>query len=199
MTDPFELQREFEEEKDLFKIKQAHDLTLEMKNELAKYQKLVSLVEQDEINTMKNVLRGRWLYLIYPIENANKWLQKIKNNEKVDHRKKSDEESAFKYLTSKINELLDCNIEITDISFLGYGHEAYYVRFKIKEDDFSRDFELCIPDTEKLQKDNLDHLSYGKLRLSYQSSSCCWDSICMSYHTEDIKQKLKEWLTPIPV
>ena len=195
MEDMFEIQRRLEEEKEFYKMKQAHDLTVEMSNEAAKYAKLASLAERDEIDTVKRVLRGRWLYLTYPVEKANKWVRKIKNGEKIDKRKKSDEKSAYDYMTSRISEMFNIDIQIDDFSFFGFDSSAISVYFTIKGDKSSQKYELVIPETEKLNKDNIDYCSYGKLRLSYQrpNSTSCWDYICSSYTTDELKAKFEEF------
>ena len=145
MEDMFEIQRRLEEEKEFYKMKQAHDLTVEMSNEAAKYAKLASLAERDEIDTVKRVLRGRWLYLTYPVEKANKWVRKIKNGEKIDKRKKSDERSAYDYMTSRISEMFNIDIQIDDFSFFGFDSSAISVYFTIKGDKSSQKVDLVIP------------------------------------------------------
>lgn len=188
-----------EDQQKLLEIETASKLSEDMAKEAAKYAKLAELALSDKIKTMKDVLRGRWLHLTYPVKSAQKWLSM--KDQKLDRRKNYDEKNLFDCLTRHIEELLDLKIEITDISVLGYDEVAFFIRFTLKEDPFGREYELSVPETEKLNKDNLDELCEGKLRLSVKSStnSCCWNYVCASYDTEELKSKFKEFLTPTPV
>lgn len=199
MEDFLEYQKKLEEEKMLFNIEQAHNLTVEMRNEANKYAKLAELAFNNELDVLKNSLRGRWLSFSYLIEGASKWLNMLSSGEKIDGRKKYEEKELYESLVHRISELLDEDVEIIEISFYGYERSAYDVVFKLKNDFFERKFELVIPETERLNKDNLDYCNYGKLRISYQPRPSCWDYICSSYNKEDLKNKFKEWLTPKPM
>ena len=199
MEDFFEYQKKLEDEKVLFNIDQAHKLTVEMQLEADKYAKLAELTFNNELNVIKDSLRGRWMFLTYPVEGASKWMHMLSSGEKIDGRKKYEEKDRYEYLVHKISELLGEEIELLEINFYGYERSAYDVVFKLKNDLFDRKFELMIPETERLNKNNLDYCNYGKLRVSYQSHPSCWDYICASYDKEDLKNKFKEWLTPKPV
>lgn len=177
-----------------YEIENAHSLTVDMQKEAAKYEKLASLALQNEIDTIKNVLRGKYLYLTYPIRPAYDWINKL-----VHEGKECNEKASFEYLQHKINDMLDVEIDISSISFLNYSNDAYYIRFSLRGDPFGRQFELSIPETENVRKDNLMELDYGKLQLRYQVSECCWDIITSSYDEEELKNKFKEWLMPKPV
>lgn len=194
-----EYRQKAEDQQKLLEIETASKLSEDMAKEAAKYAKLANLALLDKIKTMKDVLRGRWLHLTYPVKSAQKWLSM--KDQKLDRRKNYDEKNLFDCLTRHIEELLDLKIEITDISVLGYDEVAFFIRFTLKGDPFDREYELSVPETEKLNKDNLDELCEGKLRLSVKSStnSCCWNYICASYDTEELKSKFKEFLTPTPV
>ena len=195
----FEYRQKIEDQQKLLEIETANKLSEDMAKEAAKYAKLAQLALKDKISTIKNVLRGRWLYLTYQIKGAQKWL--FMKDQKLDGRKKYDEKESFEYLTHQIEELLDLKIEITDISVLGYDEAAFYVKFKVSEDPFGREYELDIPETEKLSKNNLDELCEGKLRINVRSSenSCVWNYIWASYDKEELKNKFKVFLTPKPV
>lgn len=188
-----------EDQQKLLEIETASKLSEDMAKEAAKYAKLAELALNDKIKTMKDVLRGRWLHLTYPVKSAQKWLSM--KDQKLDRRKNYDEKTLFDCLTRHIEDLLDLKIEITDISVLGYDEVAFFIRFTLKGDPFDREYELSVPETEKLNKDNLDELCEGKLKLGVKSStnSCCWNYICASYDTEELKSKFKEFLTPTPV
>ena len=195
----FEYRQRIEDQQKLLEIETANKLSEDMAKEAAKYAKLAELALKDKISTIKNVLRGRWLYLTYAVKPSQKWLSM--RDQKLDGRKKYDEKDSFEYLTHQIEELLDLKIEITDISVLGYDEAAFYVKFKVSEDPFGREYELAIPETEKLSKNNLDELCEGKLRINVRSSenSCVWNYIWASYDKEELKNKFKEFLTPKPV
>ena len=199
MEEWFEYRQKIEDQRKLLEIEAANRLSEDMAKEAAKYAKLAQLALEDKISVIKNVLRGRWLHLTYQVKGAQKWLSM--KDQKLDSRKKYDEKDSFEYLTHQIEELLDLKIEITEISVLGYDEAAFYVKFKIQEDPFGREYELAIPETEKLSKDNLDELCEGKLRLNVKSSenSCVWNYIWASYDKEELKNKFKEFLTPKPV
>ena len=199
MEDFFEYQKKLEDEKTLFNIEQAHKLTVEMNLEAEKYAKLAELAFKNELDVVKDSLRGKWLFLTYPVEGASKWMHMLSSGEKIDGRKKYEEKEHYESLVHRISELLDEEIELLEINFYGYERSAYDVVFKLKNDPFERKFELVIPETERLNKDNLDYCNYGKLRISYQDRPSCWDYICSSYNEEDLKNKFKEWLTPKPV
>lgn len=199
MEDWAEYRQKVEDQQKLFEIETANKLSEDMTKEAAKYAKLAQLALNDKIEVMKNNLRGRWLYLTYPVKSAQKWLS-MKDQE-LDKCKKYDEKDSFEYLTHKIEDLLDLKIEITDISFLGYDEAAYFIKFTLKEGFSGSEYELSIPETEKLNKNNLDELCEGKLRLMVRSDTnpCCWNYICTSYDKEELKNKFKEFLTPKPV
>lgn len=198
MEDLFKYRQKYEDQQKLLEIETAHKLTQEMNREADKYAKLASLAFSDEICTIKNVLRGRWLYLTHAVKGAQKWLSM--QSEKLDGRKKYVEKDQFDYLTSQIKDLLGLEIKLTSIHFFGYEEAAYYVRFNVK--DYSgREFELSIPETEKLSKNNINELDYGKLKILFRvsSESCSWNFVCTSYDKDDLKAKFKEFLTPRPV
>lgn len=198
MEDLFEYRQKYEDQQKLLEIETAHELTKEMNREADKYAKLASLAFSDEIRTIKNVLRGRYLHLTYAAKGAQKWLSM--QSEKLDGRKKYVEKDQFDYLTSQIEDLLGLEVKLTSIHVFGYEEAAYYVRFNVK--DYSgREFELSIPETEKLSKNNINELDYGKLKILFRisSESCSWNFICTSYDKDDLKAKFKEFLTPKPV
>lgn len=199
MEEWFEYKQKIEDQQKLLEIEAANKLSEDMAKEAAKYAKLAALALNDKISVMKNVLRGRWLYLTYSVKGAQKWLSM--RDQKLDGRKKYDEKDSFEFLTHQIEELLDLKIEITEISILGYDESAFFIKFTLKDDPFNREYELSVPDTEKLNKNNLDELCEGKLRINVRSSgnSCCWNYICASYDKEELKNKFKEFLTPVPV
>lgn len=199
MEEWFEYKQKIEDQQKLLEIEAANKLSEDMAKEAAKYAKLAALALNDKISVMKNVLRGRWIYLTYSVKGAQKWLSM--RDQKLDGRKKYDEKDSFEFLTRQIEELLDLKIEITEISILGYDESAFFIKFTLKEDPFNREYELSVPDTEKLNKNNLDELCEGKLRINVRSSenSCCWNYICASYDKEELKNKFKEFLTPVPV
>lgn len=199
MEDFLEYKKKLEEEKVLFNIEQAHRLTVEMQLEAEKYAKLADLAFNNELDVIKDSLRGKWLFLSYPVEGANKWLHLLSSGEKIDGRKRYEEKEHYESLIHRISELLDEEIELLEINFYGYERSAYDVVFKLKNDSFERKFELVIPETDRLNKNNLDYCDYGKLRISYQARPSCWDYVCSSYNKEDLKNKFKEWLTPKPV
>lgn len=167
MEDFLEYQKKLEDENALFNIERAHNLTVEMRNEANKYDKLAELAFNNELDVLKNTLRGKWLFLTYPVSGASKWLHMLSSDEKIDGRKKYEEKEQYEYLTRRISELLDEEIELLEITFYGHDCSAYDVVFKLKNYPFERKFELVIPETERLNKDNLDYCNYGKLRISY--------------------------------
>lgn len=199
MEDFLDYQNKMEEEKKFLNIEQAHNLTIEMQTEAAKYAKLAELAFKNELDVVKDSLRGKWLFLTYPVEGASKWMHMLSSGEKIDGRKKYEEKEHYESLVHRISELLDEEIELLEINFYGYERSAYDIVFKLKNDSFERKFELVVPETEHLNKDNLDYCNYGKLRISYQARPSCWDYVCSSYNKEDLKNKFKEWLTPKPM
>ena len=111
MEDFLEYQKKLEDEKMLFNIEQAHNLTVEMKNEANKYAKLAELAFNNELDVLKNSLRGRWLSLSYPVQGASKWLNMLSSGEKIDGRKKYEEKELYETLVHQISELLDEDVE----------------------------------------------------------------------------------------
>ena len=180
-------------------IQRAHMLTVNMQSEAEKYQKLSELAFNDEIATIKKNLSTRWSNLTYAIGSANSWIHMLLENEKIDRRKKYEEEENYNYLTQKLNELFDADIYIENITFYGFDHAAYNIIFSVKNDLFSHKFELMIPNIDKLNKENIYYCDYGKLRLSFMSNSSCCDYICSSYFPDDLKKALKDFQTPKPV
>jgi len=178
-------------------IEAAHDLVVEMKHEAEKFAKLANLAVNAEIQTLRNNLRGRWTHLTFPITGAKKWLAMLMKDDKIDKRKKYEEESDFKYLGHHIEELLDVEkdtITITSISSLGYDECAHYVVFRIKQSD--RVFELTIPETEKISEKNIDYCHYGKLALSIRDkeNTCSYSCFVESYDVADLKKKFQEFV-----
>ena len=197
MTDYFEYRQQMEDLQKLAEIDTAHKLAVDMQQEAAKYAKLAELAADDEIRVLRDSLRGRWVYLLYLTAGANKWLSMPKEN----LPKVCEEKEHFDNLTDRISEALDTEIEITGISFLGFDNVAAYITFNIKNDHFDREFELTVPDTEKLCKNNLLELDYGKVKLCIKDyiNSSVWNLICSSYNLSDLQAKFKDFITPKPV
>ena len=197
VTDYFECKQQMEDLRKLAEIDTAHKLAVNMQQEAAKYAKLAELAANDEIRVLRDSLRGRWVYLLYLTTGANKWLNMPKENQADT----CEEKEHFDNLTDRISEALDTEIEITGISFLGFNNVAAYITFTIKNDFFDREFELTIPDTEKLHKNNLLELDYGKVKLCVRDyvNSSVWNLICSSYILSDLQAKFKDFITPKPV
>ena len=153
--DFFEILKADDERKKFLAVEQAHELTLEMEKEAAKYMKLAQLAFDDELSILKDALRGRYLHLTYPIHGTAKWLKMLNSGEKIDNRKKYEEKEHFEYLTHRISEMLGYHIHIQEIRYFGWGENAFEVIFKIQDDTFDRLYELTIPDTEKLDREHL--------------------------------------------
>lgn len=197
MTDYFEYKQQMEDFQKLAEIDIAHKLVADMQQEAAKYTKLAKLAANDEIRVLRDSLRGRWTYLLYLTAGASKWLSMSKENltdscEKREH---------FDNLVDRISEALGTEIEITGISFLGPNNAAAYIAFNLKNDLFNREFELAIPDTEKLHKNNLLELDYGKVKLCIRDkvNPSIWNSISSSYILSKLQAKFKDFITPKPI
>ena len=197
MTDYFEYKQQMEDLQKLAEIDTAHKLAADMQQEAAKYTKLAELAANDEIRVLRDSLRGRWVYLLYLTTGANKWLNMPKENQ-VDT---CEEKEHFDNLTDRISEALDTEIEITGISFLEPNNAAAYIAFNLKNDLFNREFELAIPDTEKLHKNNLLELDYGKAKLCIRDkvNPSIWNSIGSSYIISELQAKFKDFIIPKPV
>ena len=197
MTDYFEYKQQMEDLQKLAEIDTAHKLTVDMQQEAAKYTKLAELAANDEIRVLKDNLRGRWTYLLYLTTGASKWLSMSKEN-LTDSCK---EKEHFDNLTDRISEALGTEIEITGVSFLGLNNAATYIKFNLKNDLFSREFELAVPDTEKLHKNNLLELEYGKVKLCIRDkvNPSIWNLICSSYILSELQAKFKNFITPKPI
>ena len=197
MTDYFEYKQQMEDLQKLAEIDTAHKLAADMQQEAAKYTKLAELAANDEIRVLRDSLRGRWTYLLYLTTGASKWLSMSKEN-LIDS---CEEKEHFDNLTDRISEALDTKIEITGISFLGSDNVAAYITFNIKNDLFNREFELTIPDTEKLHKNNLLELDYGKVKLCVRDkvNLSIWNLIGSSYILSELQAKFKDFIIPKPV
>ena len=197
MTDYFEYKQQMEDLQKLAEIDTAHKLTVDMQQEAAKYTKLAELAANDEIRVLRDSLRGRWTYLLYLTTGASKWLSMSKEN-LTDSCK---EKEHFDNLTDRISEALGTEIEITGVSFLGLNNAATYIKFNLKNDLFSREFELAVPDTEKLHKNNLLELEYGKVKLCIRDkvNPSIWNFICSSYILSELQAKFKDFITPKPI
>ena len=112
-----------------------------------------------------------------------------------------EEKEHFDSLVDRISEALGTEIEITGISFLGFDNAVAYITFNLKNDLFSREFELTIPDTEKLHKNNLLELDYGKVKLCIRDkvNPSIWNLICSSYILSELQAKFKDFIIPKPV
>ena len=197
MTDYFEYKQQMEDLQKLAEIDTAHKLAADMQQEAAKYAKLAELAANDEIRVLRDNLRGRWTYLLYLTTGASKWLSMPKEN----LTNSCEEKEHFDSLVHRISETLGIEIEITEISFLGPNNAAAYIAFNLKNDLFNREFELAIPDTEKLHKDNLLELDYGKVKLCVRDkvNPSIWNSIGSSYILSELQAKFKDSITPKPV
>lgn len=197
MTDYFEYKQQMEDLQKLAEIDTAHKLTVGMQQEAAKYTKLAELAANDEIRVLKDNLRGRWTYLLYLTTGASKWLSMSKEN----LTDSCEEKEHFDNLTDRISEALGTEIEITGVSFLGLNNAATYIKFNLKNDLFSREFELAVPDTEKLHKNNLLELDYGKVKLCIRDkvNPSIWNFICSSYILSELQAKFKDFITPKPI
>lgn len=197
MTDYFEYKQQMEDLQKLAEIDTAHKLAADMQQEAAKYTKLAELTATDEIRVLRDNLRGRWTYLLYLTTGASKWLSMSKEN----LTDSCEEKEHFDSLVDRISEALGIEIEITEISFLGPNNAAAYIAFNLKNDLFNREFELTIPDTEKLHKNNLLELNYGKVQLCVRDkvNPSIWNSIGSSYILSGLQAKFKDSITPKPV
>ena len=181
----------------LAEIDTAHKLAADMQQEAAKYTKLAELAANDEIRVLRDSLRGRWTYLLYLTAGASKWLSMSKEN-LTDN---CEEKEHFDNLTDRISEALGTEIKITGVSFLGPNNAAVYIIFNLKNDLFNREFELIIPDTEKLHKNNLPELDYGKVKLCVRDkvNPSIWNLIGSSYILSELQAKFKNFIIPKPV
>ena len=197
MTDYFEYKQQMEDFQKLAEIDTAHKLVADLQQEAAKYTKLAELAANDEIRVLRDSLRGRWTYLLYLTTGASKWLSMSKEN----LTDSCEEKEHFDNLTDRISEALGAEIEITGVSFLGFDNAAVYITFNLKNDLFSREFELTVPDTEKLHKNNLLELDYGKVKLCVRDkvNSSIWNLICSSYILSELQAKFKDFITPKPI
>ena len=197
MTDYFEYKQQMEDLQKLAEINTAHKLAADMQQEAVKYTKLAELAATDEIRVLRDSLRGRWTYLLYLTTGASKWLSMPKEN----LTDSCEEKEHFDNLVDRISEALGIEIEITEISFLGLNNAAAYITFNLKNDLFSREFELTVPDTEKLHKNNLLELNYGKVQLCVRDkvNPSIWNSIGSSYILSELQAKFKDSITPKPV
>lgn len=197
MTDYFEYKQQMEDLQKLAEIDTAHKLVADMQQEAAKYTKLAELAANDEIRVLRDSLRGRWVYLLYLTAGASKWLSMSKEN----LTDSCEEKKHFDNLVDRISEALGTEIEITRISFLGPNNAAAYIAFNLKNDLFNREFELAIPDTEKLHKNNLLELDYGKVKLCIRDkvNPSIWNLICSSYILSELQAKFKDFITPKPI
>lgn len=197
MTDYFEYKQQMEDFQKLAEIDTAHKLVADLQQEAAKYTKLAELAANDEIRVLRDSLRGRWTYLLYLTTGASKWLSISKEN----LTDSCEEKEHFDNLTDRISEALGAEIEITGVSFLGFDNAAAYITFNLKNDLFSREFELTVPDTEKLHKNNLLELNYGKAKLCVRDkvNPSIWNSIGSSYILSELQAKFKDFITPKPV
>lgn len=197
MTDYFEYKQQMEDFQKLAEIDTAHKLVADLQQEAAKYTKLAELAANDEIRVLRDSLRGRWTYLLYLTTGASKWLSMSKEN----LTDSCEEKEHFDNLTDRISEALGAEIEITGVSFLGFDNAAAYITFNLKNDLFSREFELTVPDTEKLHKNNLLELDYGKVKLCVRDkvNPSIWNLICSSYILSELQAKFKDFITPKPI
>lgn len=197
MTDYFEYKQQMKDFQKLAEIDTAHKLVADLQQEAAKYTKLAELAANDEIRVLRDSLRGRWTYLLYLTTGASKWLSMSKEN----LTDSCEEKEHFDNLTDRISEALGAEIEITGVSFLGFDNAAAYITFNLKNDLFSREFELTVPDTEKLHKNNLLELDYGKVKLCVRDkvNPSIWNLICSSYILSELQAKFKDFITPKPI
>ena len=174
------------------KLSSADELVKDMYKEYNKYSKLLELAKKDRIEVIKEVVR----YMYYSernLLNAQNWLSMLKKG--VDGRKHYDEKDSFEYLQGmmKTEIFINSEIEIINISFLGYDSVACMIDFKVEGSDIV--FQFTIPNIEKLKEKWWDSMHGGKLALHYYQNTDNLEMICESYKEEEINKAFIDFLS----
>ena len=163
----------------IYEINESHKLIAEMKHEVEKYQKLLSIAEQDRINIIKhNVNYYTWLACYDDAEDYFKDKENCKKNkEQFDYFKR--------YIQLEIT-----NKPVKIIKFSVEGWESYCKMITFTCD--KQTYELKIPDIEKLNKEHFLDMNYGMMTLLFQESECCWGFVGQGYENSDLREAFKK-------
>jgi hypothetical protein len=97
---------------------------------------------------------------------------------------------VIKLFNNKLNELFFTEGFMYDkIMRCGYETYGYSIYGKLLD----KNVEVFIPNPKKLMIDNLKYAYYGKYAFGYEGKESCWNIICSSYNTEDIKKSIEEF------
>lgn len=167
----------------IYEINESHKLVAEMKKEVEKYQKLLSLAEQDRINIIKhNANYYTWLACY---DDARDYFKDMENCKK--------DKGSFDYIKEYIQlEITGKPIKI--IRFSTEGWESYCKMITFTCD--KQDYELKIPDIEKLNKEHFYDMNYGMMTLLFHESEHCWGFVGQGYENSDLKDAFQKFTDP---
>lgn len=133
----------------------------------------------------------------YYINGARAWLL-IRNDNKVDKRKKCDEKDAYNAVVQRLNTITNHKVkDVTEIVFGGW--ESYYVgvTFVLSEND-SALWRIVFPAYGQYTVENLEHGYMGKYALlkapipETHIISWNWGTLVTSYNRDDITRWFAE-------
>lgn len=170
----------------IYEINESHKLIVEMKHEVEKYQKLLSLAEQDRINIIKhNVNYYTWLACY---DDAMDYFRDKQNG--IKNKEGKEQLDYYK----RYIELEITNKPVKIIRFSAEGWESYCKMIIFTCD--KQTYEVKIPDIEKLNKEHFFDMNYGMMTLSFQESEHCWGFVGQGYENSDLRNAFQKFTDP---
>lgn len=165
------------------------------KEALKKQLHLSNFVDETTINTIKSTISYK--IIDYLFDDAKKWCEKcfMDCTEISGYFRQTEKDvfsSAYSTLTKLLKDLFTTNkLEIFDMYYEGSSHCIRHIEFVTDIDYY---FILTIPRIDKLDKENIEKLNYGKIGLGYFIKPCC-PNMTYTYNAKDLKQIMNDILT----
>ena len=169
-----------DEEKRKLNIANAHQLHLEMKHEMEKYNKLEQLAFEDYVSTVK--LNTDYVPLLFGVPGARDYVNGDKKQKVI-----------YKHLIGYIKDNVT-GVDVKVDKFTTYGYEGYAIGIYFKYDkDY---FELVVPDMRNVNTKNFDMAHQGMIDIMIQDkdSDNVWNCIKASYDLNEIKKAFEEYI-----
>lgn len=128
----------------------------------------------------------------YYIDGARAWLT-MRNDDKVDKRKKCDEKDAYNAVVQRLNMITNHKVkDVTEIAPIGWERYCVSITFMLDDDD-SALWRIVFPAYGQYNVENLEYGYMGQYTLlkAPASKSWCWKAMITSYNRDD----LTNWFT----
>lgn len=172
-------------ENSIIEANNAKELVDYERKEFKRHEKLLSLAEQNLVDTVKHNINYFWSVFITA---SSKYLADKKSAELNDKK-------SYNFLNKTLTEALDIPIKVIEIVTHGFDTSGWTLKFIYNKTKFG----LTVPNIENLTTKNIIDENYGKLGLglySNDSSKCIFLSVlATSYNIEDFIDIIKNTVT----